>query len=111
MAPGRKPLMKETGLSQDAREILIDIFSKYPEIDVAILYGSRAKGNFTPRSDIDLVVKGKISRHTISRILSDLDESDILNSVDLQYYNELKNRDLIGHIDRVGIVIYKKNKN
>ncbi|QEN06322.1 nucleotidyltransferase domain-containing protein [Thiospirochaeta perfilievii] len=100
--------MKDTGLSVATINILVEAFSKYPEIDDVILYGSRAKGNYTSRSDIDLVVKGIISRHIISKILLDLDDSDILYSVDLQSYNDLKNQELIDHIDRVGIVLYKK---
>lgn len=100
--------MKDTGLSLSTLNILVEAFSKYPEIETAILYGSRAKGNYTSRSDIDLVVKGVISRHIISKITLDLEDSDILYSVDLQSYNELINRELIDHIDRVGIVIYKK---
>jgi len=33
-------------------------FLSFPEIDEVILYGSRAKGNYKPGSDIDLVIKG-----------------------------------------------------
>ena len=34
------------------------VFHRYPGIRQAILYGSRAKGNFRPGSDIDLTLKG-----------------------------------------------------
>lgn len=98
--------MKNTGLSSETLNILASIFSRYPEIEEVILYGSRAKGNFTERSDIDLAAKGNISRYVISRILLELEDSNILNSIDLQSYNELKNRELIQHIDRVGIRVY-----
>ena len=75
--------MKDIGLSQASIKILIDNFSAYSEITEVVLYGSRAKGNFTLRSDIDLVVKGNVSRHIISEILQNLEDSNLLQSVDL----------------------------
>lgn len=46
------------GLKQPTIVAITDVFKKYPQIDCAILYGSRAKGNFRPNSDIDLTLKG-----------------------------------------------------
>ncbi len=39
----------------------------------------------------------------------ELDDSDIPYQVDLQNYHDLKNKQLIDHIDRVGIEIYQRN--
>lgn len=101
-----------TNIGIDAKTLLAltQVFAKYPDVEQVKLYGSRAKGTFHERSDIDLVVFGKsIDRFTIARILMELDELDILYMVDLQNYHELKNRQLIQHIDRVGVVIYTSN--
>ena len=35
---------------------MIDVFSRYPEIETVFVYGSRTKGNFRPGSDIDLAL-------------------------------------------------------
>lgn len=97
------------GLTAQQINILQDLFKKYPEINQVKLYGSRAKGTFNSRSDIDLVVFGEnIDRFLIAKLLMDLDDSDLPYSVDLQNYAELNNRLLIEHIDRVGMIIFNK---
>ncbi|MCK0202958.1 nucleotidyltransferase domain-containing protein, partial [Ornithobacterium rhinotracheale] len=45
------------GLKEKHIDTIQSIFGKYPEIDEAILYGSRAKGNYQNGSDIDLTLK------------------------------------------------------
>lgn len=44
------------GLQQNTIQEINRIFANYENIDEAILDGSRAKGNYTPGSDIDLTV-------------------------------------------------------
>ena len=101
--------MMSTGLTSEQIDVLVRIFIKYPEIKVVKLYGSRAKGTFNSRSDVDLVVFGEgIDRFLLSNMLLDLDDSNLPYSVDLQNYSEIKNRALIDHIDRVGIPIFKQ---
>ena len=102
--------MTETGINQKWKNLISDIFEKYPEIELVKLYGSRAKGNFNERSDIDLVACGdKIDRFIISKILLDFDDLDIPNKIELQQYNDIKNQKLKEHIDRIGKIFYEKN--
>ena len=42
------------GLPDGAIAQIRTVFSRHPEVEKAILYGSRAKGNFKPGSDVDL---------------------------------------------------------
>ena len=99
--------MTNIGLDEKTLLALTQVFAKYPAVEQVKLYGSRAKGTFHERSDIDLMVFGHgIDRFAIARMLMDLDELNIPYLVDLQNYHELKNRQLIEHIDRVGVVIY-----
>ncbi len=103
--------MKEIGLSKSTTSLLQAIFKKSPSIEQVKLYGSRAKGSFNERSDIDLVTYGvDIDRSVIADVLMDLDDSDIPYLFDLQNYHDLKNQQLINHIDRVGLLIYQKAK-
>lgn len=102
--------MKIGGLDNHILTTLIRIFSKYPTIRQIKLYGSRAKGNYRENSDIDLVAIGETDRFSIASILLDLDDTDIPYLIDLQNYSELKNRHLIEHIDRVGLVIYDRDQ-
>jgi len=104
-------MMQETGLSVGVLHLLHKVLEKYPCIEQVKLYGSRAKGTFNERSDIDLVAYGRdIDRSIIANVLMDLDDSDIPYLADLQNYHELKNRQLIDHIDRVGVLIYQKGQ-
>ncbi|MBO6219646.1 MAG: nucleotidyltransferase domain-containing protein, partial [Treponema sp.] len=45
------------GLSDNSLEIIGSIFEKYPSVSRAVIYGSRAKGNFRPGSDIDITLE------------------------------------------------------
>jgi len=47
------------GLKDETIEQVNCIFAKYPQIEEAIIYGSRAKGNYKRGSDIDLTLTGQ----------------------------------------------------
>ena len=47
---------KRFGLDARVVEKINAVFKKYSIIEKVILYGSRAKGNFKPASDIDLTI-------------------------------------------------------
>jgi len=99
--------MINTGLNSTVLTILTEVFTMFKDIKEVKLYGSRAKGTFTSRSDIDLVIYGdNLSRFTLSSLISELEESEIVYLIDVQNYSDLKNKELISHIDRVGITIY-----
>jgi predicted nucleotidyltransferase len=91
---------------------LFSIFSKYPGIKQAILYGSRAKGKYRNGSDIDLSLKtdNTFTRSDLLNISGDFDDSDIPYFVDVSIYEKLSNPDLKAHIDRVGKVLYPAEK-
>ena len=96
------------GLPDQTLNTLYSIFTRYPGIIQAILYGSRAKGKYRTGSDIDISFKADASftRTDLLRIGNDLDDSDIPYFVDVSVYNRLSNPDLKAHIDRVGKVLY-----
>jgi len=101
--------MSKTGLTPEQLALLQQVFKKHPEVETVKLYGSRAKGSFHDRSDIDLVVLGAgIDRFLVADLLMDLADADLPYAVDLQNYGEIKNRALIEHIDRVGLVIFER---
>ena len=72
-----------------------------------ILYGSRAKGNFKPFSDIDITLVGdKLEHNDLLDITDGIEELLFPYMFDVSLYSSLKNEKLIEHIDRVGVVIY-----
>ncbi len=81
--------------------------SKHNEISDAVIFGSRAKGNYKKGSDIDIAVKGSlVSFDLVARLKTGFNQkTTIPYHVDIVHYEEISNRDLIQHIDRVGISI------
>lgn len=94
------------GLEEQTLQTIFLIFGKYPEVEKVILYGSRAKGNFKPFSDIDITLKGKISPETLLSINCAFSESSLPYLFDISIFNDLDNQNLIDHINRWGKVIY-----
>lgn len=98
------------GLSDQTLQKIHDVFVQYPQIEEAVLYGSRARGDYKNGSDIDLTLHGGDSlTHTIlSKIANDLDDQLLPYTIDLSIFNHIRNPDMIEQIERVGIVFYKK---
>ena len=97
------------GLAEKTIQAVNRIFSKYENIEEAILYGSRAKGNFSPGSDIDLTLKGKgIKLQQLNKISIELDDLLLSYTFDLSILDHISNPDLIEHIERVGKVFYQQ---
>lgn len=98
------------GLSTETIVEIITIFSKYPEVEEVVLYGSRAKGTFKAGSDIDLTLKGEnLKLHILNKISQDLDDLLLPYSFDISIYHQISNPDLIEHIERVGVLFYQRN--
>ncbi len=100
------------GLTDTDFEQIKNALIHYPDIEQAIIFGSRAKGNFKPGSDIDLALKGKnITETTLMHLKEELEEKlPLPYFFDLLVYHTISNVQLTQHIDRVGKVIYKKQK-
>ncbi len=100
------------GLPQSAIRKIYAILSRHPQVEQAILYGSRAKGDYKNGSDIDLALRGgtDLTLTTIYRIIAELDDSSLPYTVDLCIFNDISSPDLIGHIQRVGVTFYKKDE-
>ena len=94
------------GLTSEELACLVDNLKNYSAITEAIVYGSRAKGNYHQRSDLDLALKGVSDRHLLTDLHLALDDSSLPMKVDLLNYDELSNPALKAHIDRVGVRIY-----
>jgi len=97
------------GLEKHTVDAITDVFKKYPQITCAILYGSRAKGNYRPNSDIDITLKGeRLDLSTLFKIEITLDDLLLPYKIDLSNYHKIENNDLKDHVNRVGIAFYEK---
>jgi predicted nucleotidyltransferase len=96
------------GLLDSELADILRVVSSRSSVEEACIFGSRAKGNFRPGSDVDIALKGKSVDHADAReIAYELNEEGILPyQFDIIDYNGIGNEALREHIDRVGAVIY-----
>jgi predicted nucleotidyltransferase len=101
--------MKESfGLNKSSIAQIHAVLRKFNAIEKAVIYGSRAKGNFRAGSDIDLTLFGKVSTGMLADIIDALDDSDLAYTFDVSVFDELKNDELKEHIERVGREFYRR---
>ena len=99
------------GLDDRTVQKLQEVFAQYHEVDEVIIYGSRAKGNYTPGSDIDLVIKGhNLSLSLLHNISREIDDLLLPYTVDLSIYDHISHPNLLDHIARVGRVFYRRER-
>jgi len=98
------------GLKEIAIEKICGVLAKHPQVDKAVIYGSRAKGNYKNGSDIDLTLYGgeDLTQKVLSKILNEIDDLPLPYTIDLSIFNDLSDPDFIDHIRRVGIVFYER---
>jgi predicted nucleotidyltransferase len=97
------------GLSAQTVERIVTVLAHYPEIEKAVLYGSRAKGNYRNGSDIDLTLFGDgLNFSLLTRLDNELDDLLLPYKFDISVFANLTHPDLIGHIRRVGVALYEK---
>ena len=102
--------MRAPDLSPDVMEMLTRIFVTYPELTEVTLFGSRATGKATSRSDIDLATRGIMDDSRLGRLALDLEDLDIPQTCDLKAYDGINSAPLKQHIDTFGITIYSKQR-
>lgn len=99
------------GLPDGVADRIRGVFARFPQVDRAVLYGSRAKGTFRPGSDIDLTLWGEgLDWRQCSRIAAEVDELLLPWEVDLSVFAELTHAGLREHIERVGVVFYLRRE-
>ena len=97
------------GLAQEDIDKIQGVFIRYPVIEKAILYGSRAKGTFRNGSDIDLTLLGKgLTLSILFALENDLGDLMLPYKIDLSILQKIEDADLVGHIERVGVGFCQK---
>ena len=77
------------GLSDEVIRDIRGVFERHGNIDEVILFGSRAKGNYSEGSDIDLAVKGNgLTFNQLMDINIQIEDLGLLYKVDVVDYNK-----------------------
>jgi uncharacterized protein len=98
------------GLSQETIDRIRFVFGRFKEVEEVVLYGSRAKGNFRSGSDVDLTLKGEgLDLKLLNKIGLVVDDLLLPYTFDISIFRQIKNQDLLDHIERVGIVFYRRD--
>lgn len=97
------------GLKSETLNKINRVFVQYPDIEEVLLYGSRAKGNYRPGSDIDLALVGpRLNLKQLNQISLELDDLLLPYQFDLALYHHIKAPDLQDHIERVKRIFYSR---
>ena len=94
------------GLKDYVVEYIKEVLSKYNCLEKAVIFGSRARGDYKKTSDIDIAIYAKdITSTTVNMIRNDFDELDIIYTIDVVDYYKLSKEALKQNIDKEGIII------
>ncbi|MCL2095447.1 MAG: nucleotidyltransferase domain-containing protein [Oscillospiraceae bacterium] len=96
------------GLPENVLESIIKVMRYNEKISKAVVYGSRAKGNYRRYSDIDIALFGGLDFIEAHRVYEQLDILPTPYKFDVAAYDCIKNKNLKEHIDRIGVTIYQK---
>jgi len=100
----RKALSVRTGIKQKVITEIRDLAVRHG-INKVVLFGSRARGDFHDRSDIDLAVSGGDAGHFR---LAVEEETSTLLKFDVVETDKNASCELLAEIEKDGLVLYEK---
>jgi predicted nucleotidyltransferase len=95
------------GFKENDLQEILGVLKLFPEVQEVILFGSRAKGNHRPGSDVDLALKiaGSDVTNRVSGVLND--ELMLPYKFDVLNIDSISSPDLLDHIERIGISLFE----
>ena len=95
------------GLKDRHREAIISVIAANDRVERAVLFGSRATGNSTVRSDVDLALFGEsLTLTDQARLAAALDAIPMAQTIDLVLHGSIDNPALLEHIKLYGVQWY-----
>ena len=92
-----------TGLSARVTDLLRAEVRRFPEVRAAYLYGSRARGDYSPQSDIDIAIDAPdMTRQNFAQLWSAIDALPIAYPLDCIWLQALPESPLKTQIERDG---------
>jgi len=97
------------GLTASTLDRITGVLERYPAVERAVLFGSRAKRTHRPGSDIDLALVGaELDGRIVGKIDDALDDLLIPYRFSLIIYGPATDSEVAAHIKRVGLVIFER---
>lgn len=99
--------MIDFGLKEDRLNKIRRVLARYPQVKRAVIFGSRARGDFKPNSDIDLAVYLTDSEDKMpGELLLEIDDAAGIYKIDVIDMLRLNNEPLRQRIEAEGVEIY-----
>ncbi len=98
------------GISDKSMKLILHALRTFPDIEEARMFGSRALGCYRKGSDIDMAIYGSnLNEQTALSLSEQLNENlPIPYFIDVVAPQYTTNKNLIKHIERAGVVFYRK---
>ena len=85
-------MTEDIGLTNEEMQKLVAVLSTQPNIEKAIVYGSRAKGTNREFSDVDMTLMGKnLSHSDLNQVALKIDDLLLPYEFDLSLYSSFTN--------------------
>lgn len=96
------------GLRESDMVAITQVLRDNPVVEQAVLFGSRAKGNYRNGSDVDIAIKGaNITYRDVIHIQYVLNEETLMPyRFDVLHYEQVAHEPIGAHIQRVGAILY-----
>jgi len=97
------------GLKEEQLQSIVEVIRKVEKIEKAIIFGSRARGDYQKTSDIDIAIYApEISSLELNLLRDELEQLDIIYKIDVVDFFNISKQGLIENIKEEGKVIYEK---
>lgn len=73
-----------------------------------VIFGSRARGDNSPKSDIDIAVYPLAEFENEGHFVNDIDDLETLLKFDIIFVNKDTDEKLIANVQKEGVVIYER---
>lgn len=98
--------MDRFGLTELQLNLVFEAIGRFDGISEALVFGSRAMGNYKPGSDVDIAIKGRNVAMELGSLLNEA--LPLPHYFDVVHYDTLESESLLRHIDDEGIVFFTR---
>ncbi|PHS34974.1 MAG: DNA polymerase III subunit beta [Alkaliphilus sp.] len=101
--------MNPFGVSDKNINMIVEVCKKHT-IEKIVIYGSRARGDYSRTSDIDIAIYAdNLSSKDMNLLRYEISELDIIYKMDIVHVKTLEKHGLIEAIEKEGKVIFASN--